>query len=192
MTTAVAVVVCGVCASGKSSIASALASALQCAFVDADPFHSAANKAKMAAGVPLTDDDRRDWLLALRDELSTRCHSSEPRGRPVVVLACSALKRNYRTTLCAEGVDVVFVQLLVSEECVNERIVRRSSHFLSTTALVKSQFATLEPLEADERGFVVSGEDASIEDVVAAICAKLSQGSAASQSPEEAQRVSVL
>ena len=86
----------------------------------------------------------------------------------------------------------MFVQLLVSEECVNERIVRRSSHFLSTTALVKSQFATLEPLEADERGFVVSGEDASIEEVVAAICAKLSLHLAASQSPEEAQRVSGL
>jgi gluconokinase len=178
--TAAAVVVFGVCASGKSSVAEALASALQCSFVDADPFHSAANKAKMASGVPLTDDDRRDWLLALRGELATRCHAAEPssRGRPVVTLACSALKRAYRTMLCAEGVDVVFVQLLVSEDCVNERIVRRSNHFLSTPALVKSQFATLEPLEADERGFAVRGEDASVEEVVAEICAKLDESNA--------------
>ena len=32
------------------------------AFLDADDFHSAANKDKMHRGVALTDDDRRDWL----------------------------------------------------------------------------------------------------------------------------------
>ena len=68
------VVVMGVSGSGKSTVAAQLAQRLQVPFVEGDQLHPARNVALMAAGTPLTDDDRRDWLqavgCALRDAVA--------------------------------------------------------------------------------------------------------------------------
>src|SRR6266542_1575753 len=91
----------GVSGSGKSTLGQALAQKLGWEFFDADDFHSAENIAKMAAGMPLTDSDRMPWLVALHERLlSTLQADRHP------VLACSALKENYRAQLLA-GVDAI-------------------------------------------------------------------------------------
>ena len=42
-----------------------LASVMDCAFLEGDSLHSAANVEKMSRGVALTDDDRWGWLESL-------------------------------------------------------------------------------------------------------------------------------
>jgi gluconokinase len=147
------VVVMGVSACGKSTVAAQLASALCAEFLDADAFHSAANVAQMQSGVPLTDEDRAEWLEALRVALQ-QCAA---RGVSVV-LACSALKRRYRDVLRRAREDgdgaVRFVHLVASQAVIEERVRLRANHFMPVS-LVASQFAALEALQADELGGVV-------------------------------------
>lgn len=83
----------GVSGSGKTTVGSALARRLGCEFIDADDLHPAANVAKMAAGAPLTDEDRWPWLETLNRLL---------RGKSHAVIACSALKEAYRRRLTEE------------------------------------------------------------------------------------------
>jgi carbohydrate kinase (thermoresistant glucokinase family) len=134
----------GVSASGKSTVGAALADALGVPFVDADDLHSEANRLKMAAGTPLTDEDRWPWL----DAVSERFRESEPTG---VVIACSALRRVYRDRIRRAAPEVVFVELDGSRELLAARAAARTDHFMPP-ALLDSQLATLEPLEGDERG----------------------------------------
>jgi carbohydrate kinase (thermoresistant glucokinase family) len=137
----------GVSAVGKSTVGIALAQALGVPFADADALHSAANKAKMASGTPLTDDDRRPWL----DAVGARLHDSRSTG---LVMACSALRRVYRDRIRAAAPDVVFVELNGSPELLASRIAHRTDHFMPA-ALLASQLATLEPLQPDEQGMVM-------------------------------------
>ncbi len=147
----VAVVVMGVAGAGKSTLATALGERLNAVYIEADDLHSPEAKTQMAAGVPLTDEDRWPWLArvagAARDAFAT--------GRPVVV-ACSALRRVYREALIRDsGLDLAFVHVHGSAEELAERIARRIGHFMPASMLA-SQLATLEPLAADENGFVIS------------------------------------
>ncbi len=144
-----ALVVMGVSGSGKSTIAAAVAARADALFLDADDFHPASNTAKMAAGTPLTDDDRWPWLAAVGDEIARRTAE----GRRVVV-ACSALKRAYRHVLQERGGDVCFALLDGSPELLAERIGGRAGHFMPAT-LLGSQLVALERLHSDEPGFVV-------------------------------------
>src|SRR5260370_16055295 len=89
-----ALVVMGVSGSGKSTIAEKLAERLGWRYEDGDKFHPASNVAKMSAGQPLTDEDRRPWLQAIADEIDRVCKAGEH-----AVIACSALKRAYRDLL---------------------------------------------------------------------------------------------
>lgn len=136
------IVVMGVSASGKSSVAIELAHLIGADFIDADDLHPAANVAKMASGIPLDDEDRAPWLAAVGQALS--------RAEGAVV-ACSALKRSYRDRLRAVAPGVVFVHLTGSVDLLTKRAQRREGHFMPP-ALLRSQLDTLEPLEDDEAG----------------------------------------
>jgi len=131
-------IVMGVAGSGKSTVAEALARKCGGVYVDADDFHSAANKAKMASGEPLNDDDRWDWLSRLNLELrrlsADHCE---------VFLACSALRESYRERLAAGLLDVRLLYLKGSEACISGRLAARTQHFMNP-ALLESQFKTLE------------------------------------------------
>lgn len=154
------IVVMGVSGSGKSTVAAALAGRVGGIFLDADDFHPPANVAKMAAGIPLTDEDRMPWLARVAEAMI----AADRPDRPAVV-ACSALRRRYREALRAAAADVFFVQLDGPPELLAERIGARTDHFMPASLLM-SQLALLEPLESDERGAVVS-IDAPAADVVA-------------------------
>src|SRR6202048_2173775 len=91
----------GVSGSGKSTIADKLAERLGWTFEDGDRFHPAGNVAKMSAGQPLTDEDRWPWLQAIADEIDRVCTAGQH-----AVIACSALKRAYRSVLMHGRSDV--------------------------------------------------------------------------------------
>lgn len=144
-----AIVVMGVAGSGKTTAGAAVAAHLGAAFIEGDQLHPAANVEKMAAGIPLTDEDRYPWLKAIGAEIGRHFES----GRSVVA-ACSALKRTYRDILRERsGADPVFVFLSGSKELIGGRIGERKGHFFPAS-LLDSQFATLEPPQADERHVV--------------------------------------
>lgn len=131
------VVVMGVTGVGKSTVGRLIAGALQIPFLDADDFHDDAAKAKMRAGVPLTDADRKPWL----DRLDHALHDHSATG---AVLACSALTDEYRQRLTAGLTGVRFVLLTGDPELIRERIAARHGHFAGSD-LLPSQLATLEP-----------------------------------------------
>lgn len=139
-----ALVVMGTAGAGKTAVGTAVAAALGVRFIEGDAFHPAANREKMAAGVPLTDDDRAGWLQALAAEL--RAARAAGQG---VVLACSALRRTYRDVLRGGDDRVRFVFLDASRTVLEDRMAARTGHFMPVS-LLDSQLATLEPPAADE------------------------------------------
>ena len=141
-------VVMGVSGSGKSTLAGVLADRLGWPLQEGDDLHPAANVAKMAAGVPLTDEDRAPWLELIRDWIIARQDAGESG-----VVTCSALRRSYREILTRPGVQ--FVHLNGTRHDLGERLGQRVGHFMPAS-LLESQLDTLEPLSADEAGFVVS------------------------------------
>jgi carbohydrate kinase (thermoresistant glucokinase family) len=154
----VIVIVMGVSGCGKSTIGTLLAQRLGVVFLDADEYHPPENVAKMAAGVPLGDADRRPWLERLNAEL---------RNRSDAVLACSALKESYRKVL-AQGIDCRFVHLRGSIELIRSRMTQRQHRYMPAS-LLESQFATLEaPARAIDVDIARSPEDC-VETVVAAL-----------------------
>jgi gluconokinase len=143
-------VVMGVSSSGKTVTGKAIARRLHAPFLDGDDFHPAANKDKMRAGVPLTDDDRWPWLTALARALQ---EAAEHKG--VAVGACSALKRAYREHLTKEaGEPVLFVHLEGSKELIAGRIATRVHEYMPAS-LLDSQFATLEAPGPGENAIAV-------------------------------------
>ena len=137
----------GVCGTGKTSLAQELALRLGLAAHDADDFHTAANKAKMASGTPLDDDDRRPWLDILSAEAAGWARGGG------ALMACSALKRSYRTQLRASCPSLVTIFLDVPAEELRERLTARKDHYMPAS-LIDSQLATLEPPSADEGALV--------------------------------------
>ncbi|NGX51097.1 MAG: Thermoresistant gluconokinase [Chlamydiae bacterium] len=130
------IVVMGVSGSGKTAVGKELGKRLRLPFYDGDTFHSEECRAKMAAGVPLSDADREPWLGSLAELL---------REHPSIILACSALKATYREQLRISP-DVLFVYLKGSYELICTRMEGRKGHFFNPT-LLKSQFETLEEPE---------------------------------------------
>ncbi len=139
------IVVMGVAGCGKTSVGFKLAEALGVAFTDGDDLHPASNKAKMASGTPLNDDDRWPWLDLVGETLA------QPGG---AVVACSALKRIYRDRIRSMAPDTVFVHLAGTRELLWERISSRQNHFMPP-ALLDSQLAILAQLGPDERGITL-------------------------------------
>lgn len=145
------VVVMGVAGAGKSTLGAALSASLGWVFIEGDDFHSEANRAKMRAGMPLTDEDRWGWL----DALNGACAAALSDGRSIVV-ACSALRAAYRRRLVRGFEDCArLVHLVVGEQEAARRVAGRS-HFMPAS-LVPSQFAALESPSADERTLIVEG-----------------------------------
>jgi gluconokinase len=129
------VVLMGVSGCGKSTLGPLLAARLGYPFIDADEFHPPANVAKMAAGTPLTDEDRWPWLERLNEEL---------RKKDKAVLACSALKESYRRALTQGLADCRFVHLRGSIDLIRSRLAERKHRYMPAS-LLESQFAALEP-----------------------------------------------
>lgn len=151
------VIVMGVSGVGKSTVAAGLAAELGWTYAEGDTLHSAANVAKMAAGRPLTDDDRWPWLQAIGAWLDQQIAA----GRPSVV-TCSALRRAYRDVLDEGRPDVRFLHLEAGETLVADRMSRRAGHYMPTS-LLQSQYDTLEPLGSDEPGVSVSVDGTATE-----------------------------
>jgi gluconokinase len=118
-------------------------------FLEADDLHPGANRAKMAAGRPLTEEDRRPWLLSLTDWIRQATESGSGG-----VMACSALRYEYRERFRRAGAGVWLLYLAVSETAARRRVAGRHGHFMPAS-LVDSQYAALEPLRPDEPGLTV-------------------------------------
>ncbi len=131
------VVLMGVAGSGKTTVGHELAVILGCRFLEGDQFHPPQNLQKMASGIALDDEDRAPWYAALRTRLQQAVTDHEH-----IVLACSALKAEYRRMLMIED-RTRFVYLRVEREWLEARLERRENHFFSPT-LLQSQLETLE------------------------------------------------
>lgn len=162
----------GVSGSGKSTVGMALADVLGWPFLEADDYHPPENVAKMAAGVPLTDDDRWPWLDRIVDALRSLVEQGAN-----VVLACSALRQAYRDRLARAG-ELRIVYLRGDQQTIASRLALRRHRYMPAT-LLASQFATLEPpldaIDVDIR--------ASVAVQVQAIVDKLGLASSSMQSP---------
>jgi gluconokinase len=142
-------VMMGVCGAGKSLIGTKLARDLEIDFVEGDSLHPPENVKRMAAGIPLTDDDRHGWLIAI----AARLREAKRAGTGLVV-SCSALKRSYRDLLRSRGdADVRFVYLAGSRAVIEERMAKRRGHFMPPS-LLDSQLSILEEPLPDERAWV--------------------------------------
>lgn len=160
-------VVMGVSGCGKSLIGTALARALDIDFVEGDDYHSAENVQRMASGIPLTDNDRAQWLRAL----AARLREAKDAGTGLVMTS-SALKQSYRDVLRAGASDVRFVFLRGPRALLAERIAGRRGHFMPPS-LLDSQLATLEEPTPDEHAWVCDISE-SPQDLVADLVARAS------------------
>ncbi len=145
----VVLVIMGVSGSGKSTVGMLLARRLGWPFEEGDSLHPAANVAKMAAGHPLTDEDRWPWLERVADWADERLEAGASG-----VITCSALKRSYRDLINRRGAGVEFVYLKVSRGDLEARVAHRPEHFMPAS-LLDSQLATLEEPGDDEPGIRV-------------------------------------
>ena len=134
----------GVSGCGKTTVATILAGRLGWPFKEGDALHPQSNIAKMAAGLPLTDDDRAPWLDEVAVWIGQRLESGE-NG----LITCSALKRSYRDVINRRGSGVAFVFLKGSHEAIAGRLAARHGHFMPS-GLLESQFADPEEPTSDE------------------------------------------
>jgi len=153
----VILIVAGVAGSGKTTVGALLAGRLRWRFADADTFHPEANVAKMRAGVPLTDEDRKPWLRAVEDWMDARIADGQSG-----VVTCSALRRAYRDQLLVGRPAATMIFLQVSRGVLVRRLLARPNHFFPEK-LLDSQLAALEPPTPDERVQTVLAEGDSAQ-----------------------------
>lgn len=163
-------VVMGVSGSGKSTIGTMLALRLKWDFEDGDWFHPTHNIDKMQAGIPLTDEDRAPWLIAIADFID-RTRSAGGHA----VIACSALKHRYRDVIIGNRPDVRLIYLKGGMELIARRVAVRHEHFMPPS-LLQSQFDALEEPGSDEDPIVASIEPPP-RDIVAGLIATLTEQS---------------
>lgn len=156
----------GVSGCGKSTLAARLASTLGWPFQEGDALHPPANIAKMAAGHPLDDADRAPWLDAVAAWIDARQAAGE-----AGIVTCSALRRAYRAAVCGERPQVRTVFLDGSRDLIARRLAARPDHFMPAS-LLASQFAALEPPDANE-GAIIVDAGLAIEDQAARVIAAL-------------------
>jgi gluconokinase len=133
------IIVMGVSASGKTEVGELLAPLIGGEFLDADDFHSETNKEKMENNVPLTDEDRAPWLATLRELIEERMEQEKH-----LVLACSALKLQYRYQLRVDQRKVVLAYLKGDADGLAKRILERDHEYFSGLDMLVSQLCTLE------------------------------------------------
>ncbi len=137
------VILMGVAGSGKTSVGRLLTKELGWKFYEGDNFHSRDNINKMKHGFALTDADRDAWLDALANLIKEL-----EKKRQSAVIACSALKREYRDRLEAHSSNIQFVYLKGSYDLIQHRLEARREHYFKAD-LLKSQFEILEePVQA--------------------------------------------
>ncbi|WP_330960478.1 gluconokinase [Photobacterium sp. 53610] len=153
------IIVMGVSGCGKSSIGSHLARALGMNFFDGDDFHPPENVQKMSEGIPLTDEDRAEWLARLNQLL---------RDEPHAVLACSALKPEYRAQLRTGVEPLLLVYLQGDFDTIWQRHQQRADHYFNGRAMLESQFETLVEPAQDEAIFIDirQPQDAVLDDIL--------------------------
>jgi gluconokinase len=173
------IVVMGVSGSGKTTVGAMLAAAMECPFLEGDSLHSKENVDKMSDGIPLTDADRAPWLAAIH----ARILEVFRRGLDLVV-ACSALKRQYRSVL-AKDVPITWVYLKGSPALIRARLEHRPGHFMKADMLA-SQF---EALEEPDDALVVDASlppSAVVERILAQLRRTHPAGAAETRGQEEA------
>jgi gluconokinase len=153
----------GVSGSGKTTIGKKLSTKTGIPFFDADNFHSTANKEKMKAGHPLTDDDRSEWLMKINKL------AKEHMKKDGAVIACSALKEKYRTVL-SHGIiiPVFWVFLQGSYELIEKRMKARTDHFMPA-AMLSSQFDALEIPQQCITFDISENPDKIVEEIISGI-----------------------
>ena len=171
-------VVMGVAGAGKTLIGSRLARALGVEYVEGDEYHPPSNVAKMATGIPLTDDDRQGWLAALAARIFVA--RRDDRG---LVVAASVLKREYRDVFRAADPAVRFILLTAPRVVIADRLEHRTGHYMPPS-LLDSQLAILEPPGADEHAWVYDNERAP-DILVADIAARIAREAAAPTAPDD-------
>jgi len=128
----------GVSGSGKTTIGKKLAARIGLPFFDGDDFHSPSNKEKMKQSIPLTDEDRKEWLLKMNQAAKDEAKLAG------AVFACSALKEKYRTILSSGiAIPLYWVFLQGSFELIKKRMEERKDHFMPAN-LLSSQFDALQ------------------------------------------------
>lgn len=142
-------IITGPAGCGKTTVAQYLAKELSLPYVEGDDWHSASNKAKMARGEPLTDADRWDWLITLREQAISQLQSSN-----AVIVTCSALKHKYRDVIRVANyehpsVQIHFIYLKVDELTLQNRVAHRVGHYMKE-GMVHSQMTALEEPEEDQ------------------------------------------
>jgi len=159
-------IVTGPAGCGKSTIAKYLADQHQFPYIEGDEFHPQSNIEKMSAGIPLTDGDRWDWLILLREQAVKALEN----GASGAILTCSALKNKYRDVIRAasyndHNVHVHFIYLRATEDLLLARVRARKGHYMKDS-MVKSQFDALEEpreREHDVLSIDVSGSESEVE-----------------------------
>jgi gluconokinase len=162
----ITVVLMGVSGTGKSTVMADFVNRFGWRSAEGDDLHPAANVAKMASGLPLTDADRWPWLQTLAEWIGQRESSGEH-----CVITCSALKREYRDFLCLGRPSVRFVHLTADVDVLERRMAQRQGHFMPPS-LLRSQLEACEDLQPDEPGFAVSAH-APVDRIVDEIAARL-------------------
>jgi carbohydrate kinase (thermoresistant glucokinase family) len=152
MLSPVSIVVMGVSGCGKSTVGAHLAKELGVQFIEGDQYHSQVNVQKMANGQPLTDEDRREWLMTLSQMLASAKSLNQ-----TVVMSCSALKEAYRDVLRQGDPLICFVHLNASYELLNQRVHTRSHQYMPAS-LLSSQLSTLETPKEHENALHISAE----------------------------------
>lgn len=153
-----AIIVMGVSGCGKSSVGDAIGKMLGFPFIEGDQLHPAANVEKMAAGIPLDDEDRWPWLDLIGKKLA-----EARQARSGIIISCSALKRVYRDRLRQADDRLCFVYLEGSKALLTKRMAARTGHYMPVS-LLESQLATLEP-PTGEPGVVTIDIDRSIQEI---------------------------
>ncbi len=166
------VVLMGVAGAGKTTVGRLLAEALGCPFLEGDSLHSPANIAKMTHGIPLTDDDRAPWLAAIR------AHAEEAfkRGKNLVI-ACSALKQQYRDFLSAT-VPIVWAYLKGTQEIIRSRLEHRREHYMKANMLA-SQFEVLEEPSTAIVADIAQSPELIVQRILAALRVRVTESHAA-------------